>query len=117
MDHKIYRQLDDKSISKEDLALQVKKNPDLLPVLLEGVSSSKASIRYGCGNTLKLLSEDRPELLYSHMGFFASLLESEYRILTWIAMAVLANLVEVDSENKFDTMFDKYFSFISIHIF
>ena len=74
----------------------------MLPTILNGVSSPKASIRYGCANVLKDLSEERPEDLYPYMDFFVQMLDSKYRILTWIAMAVIANLAEVDTEKKFD---------------
>jgi len=40
------------------------------------------------------------------------MLESKYRILTWNAIITIANLTKVDSEKKFDSIFDKYYSFL-----
>jgi hypothetical protein len=59
------------------------------------------------------LSEVNPKILYPHMNFFVELLDNKYRILTWQAMAIIANLTRVDKENKFDEIFDKYYSFIN----
>ena len=80
MENEVYEQLVNKAITKEELAEKVKNKEELLPVLLEGVSSDKAAIRYGCANALKILSEETPEKLYPHMDFFFQLLDSKYRI-------------------------------------
>jgi hypothetical protein len=47
------------------------------------------------------------------MDFFVDLLDSKHRILTWNAMAIIANLAKVDKDKKFDAIFDKYYSFIN----
>ena len=46
------------------------------------------------------------------MDSFINLLDSKYRILTWNAMAIIANLAKVDADKKFDAIFDKYYSFL-----
>ena len=103
----------DKSLSREELLQSVKQDLDLLPVVLNGTSSSKAAIRYGCAKVLVDLSDEKPDKLYPHMDFFVKLLDSDYRILTWNAMAIIANLTKVDTENVFDSIFDKYYRFIN----
>jgi len=103
----------DKSLTKEELLQKVTQNFDLLPKILDGVSSQKAAIRYGCAKVLMDLSEEYPEKLYPHIDFFINLLDSKYRILTWNAMAIIANLTCVDTEKKFDAIFNHYFNFIN----
>ena len=46
------------------------------------------------------------------MIFFVNLLDSKYRILTWTAFAIIANITRVDADKKFDAVFDKYYSFL-----
>jgi hypothetical protein len=46
------------------------------------------------------------------MDFFIHLLESKYRILTWNAIIIIANLTKIDRENKFDSIFEKYYGFL-----
>ncbi len=113
MVNELVDKLSDKSLTKEELFEKIKNNHDLLPEVINGMTSSKAAIRYGCGKVLMDLSEENPKILYPHMNFFVELLDSRYRILTWQAMAIIANLTRVDKENKFDEVFDKYYSFIN----
>jgi hypothetical protein len=110
--HGLLQKLSDKTLTKEELLKRVERNLDLIPILLEGVSSEKATIRYGCAKALADLSAKYPERLYPFMDFFVNLLDSKYRILTWNAMAIIANLASVDKNRKFDAIFDKYYSFL-----
>ncbi len=112
MESTLLKKLVDKSITTEQLIMKAKKNPDLLPEILDGITSSKPAIRYGCGKILVDVSQDQPEVLYPHMDFFITLLDSKYRILTWNAIVIIANLTKVDREKKFDEIFEKYFSLI-----
>ena len=112
MNHGLLQKLAERSITKEDLFQKVKQDFDLLPEVLEGTSSSKAAVRYGCAKVLMDLSEECPEKLYPHMDSFIDLLGSKYRILTWNALAIIANLAKVDEAKKFDAIFDKYYGFL-----
>jgi hypothetical protein len=112
MESRLLQKLGDKSITKEQLLEKVRYNYDLIPELLSGISSPKPTIRYGCGKILMDLSEEKPEKLYSYMDFFINLLESKYRILTWNAIIIIANLTKIDKDHKFDSIFEKYYSFL-----
>jgi hypothetical protein len=112
MGTEILQMLADKKISKTQLVSMMEANFGLLPKLVEGTSSSKATVRYGCGNTLVALSEKHPEKLYPYFDAFVKMLDSQYRILTWTAMAIIANLTAVDKDGKFDKIFDKYYSYL-----
>jgi hypothetical protein len=113
MESELLQKLANKTITKEQLLQKVKQNFNLLPEVLNGVASSKAAIRYGCAKVLMDLSEEHPEKLYPHMDSFLTLLGSKYRILTWNAMAILANLAKVDVDKKFDAVFDKYYGYLN----
>ena len=113
MQNELLQKLVNKSMTKEELLQKVKQNFNLLPKLLNGISSSKAAIRYGCAKVLMDLSEEYPEKLYPYMDSFVNLFNSKYRILTWNAMAIIANLTKVDTDKKFDTIFDKYYNFLN----
>ena len=102
----------DKSMTKKELLSKVRQDFSLIPFLLKGVGSSKAAVRYGCAKVLMDLSEEHPEKLYLYFDSFINLLDSKYRILTWNALAIIANLTQVDADNKFDAIFDKYYSFL-----
>jgi len=113
MESRLLQKMEDKSITKELLLKKVTQNPDLIPEIISGISSSKPTIRYGCGKILMDLSAEQPERLYPHMDFFIILLDSKYRILTWNAINIIANLTKVDKEKKFDSNFEKFYSYLN----
>jgi hypothetical protein len=113
METEVLQQLAGKSMTKKELLQKVKQNFDMLPEIIKGVSSPKAAVRYGCAKVLLTLSEGHPEKLYPHIDSFINLLESNYRILTWNAIAIIANLAKVDTDKKFDAIFDKYYSLLN----
>jgi len=113
VESRLLQKLVDKSMTKEELFQKVKQDSDILPEVLNGISSSKAAIRYGCAKALMDFGEEHPQRLYPYMDYFIDLLDSKYRILIWNAMAIIANLAKVDKDRKFDAIFDKYYSFLN----
>ena len=113
MASELLRKLATKSITTKELFQKVEQNFNLLPEVLNGVFSSKAAIRYGCAKVLIDLSKKYPKKLYPYMDFFIDLLDGKYRILTWNAMAIMANLAKVDEDKKFDAIFDRYYGFLN----
>jgi len=113
MDVDVLQRLVNKTITREELFQELVQNSNLLPAILHGMSSSKATIRYGCGKVLMDFSEKYPERLYPQFDTFVDLLNSKYRILTWNALAIIANLARVDRERKFDEIFEKYYDYLN----
>jgi hypothetical protein len=108
----LLQKLNSKEITKTQLLERVEADFGLVPVLLKGTSSAQASVRYGCGSVLVDLTENYPDKLYPYLDNFIALLDSKHRILTWNAMAAIANLTVVDGKCKFDVIFDKYYNFV-----
>jgi hypothetical protein len=108
----LLQQFSSKEISKAKLFGLVEADFSLLPTLIEGTQSLKATIRYGCGSVLMELSAKHPEKLYPYMGNFVALLDSKHRILTWNALGAIANLTAADAEGKFDALFELYYGFL-----
>ncbi len=88
-------------------------NPPFLANLIGGLEAKEARFKYGCAKALRLLSEQRPELLYPHFDFFARLLAHQNKLLQWEAAFVLSQLARVDTGDKFAGVFTTYFSPIS----
>jgi len=53
MSNSLLNKLADKTITKEELTEKVKTNFDLIPEVVNGMTSDKTAIRYGCGKVLK----------------------------------------------------------------
>lgn len=113
MGNELLVKLADKTLTKDGLRHRVEQDFGLVPMLIEGTSSPKAVVRYGCASVLMDLSVEYPERLYPYIEELMGLLDSQYRILTWNALAMVANLAKVDEEKKFDGVLDKYYGFLS----
>jgi hypothetical protein len=108
----LLKQLAEKSITKKELLETVENDLTLIPLLIEGVGSQKAQVRYSCASVLVDLSAKHPKKLYPHIDFFISLLDNKRRILVWNGLASVANLCAVDVDKKFDAIIDRYYAFL-----
>jgi len=92
------------------LAERVVEAPGLLTEIFEGLNSTKARERYGCEKTLRIISQKKPEILYPRFDSFVQMLDRENNLLKWGAIITIANLASVDTENRIERVFNKYFS-------
>jgi hypothetical protein len=92
------------------LARKAMQNPNLLEGLIQGLGADEARVKYGCAKALRIVSEERPELLYPHFDVFLRQLDHENKIFQWDAAFVLSQLVRVDTDDMFAAAFKKYFS-------
>ena len=102
-----------KGSDKEKIAAHAIRNPDCIPDLIEGLNASKAGIKYGCEKVLRLISEQKPELIYPYFETFERLLGSENSFLKWGAIITIANLTPVDSDDRFEGILQKYYAPVS----
>lgn len=96
----------------KDVRSLAKKGIDAkkLSEALEGVLSKKDEIRSNGFKILMRVSEEQPKVLYPKWDYLADLLESDNHYQRYISINILANLAVVDTKNKFEKIFDKYFS-------
>jgi hypothetical protein len=94
----------------ETVAARAIEAPDHIPQLLAALSDPKPAVRYKCEKILRIVGGIKPELLYPHFDFFLSMLDCENSFLKWGAIRTVANMARVDVRNRFEAIFDKYFS-------
>ena len=109
----ILDKLGKKSITPDDLAKEVEENLELLPEIFEGIYSTNANIKFGCAKILRTISQKNPKELYPKIDFFIDLLDSTNNIFKWNAIDVLSNLSGVDTEKKFEKVFQKFYGLLS----
>ena len=80
-----------------------------LPELLQQIRPDKASPE---AIALKLISEEKPEMLYDHWDFIADLMASDNAFVKFISIHALANLAAVDTEDKFEGTLDAYYDLL-----
>jgi len=110
------QQLAKKKATAEAITDNVIQNPDLLPEIFQGLNAEKANVKYGCLKVLRLISEQQPAMLYPRFDFFVDLLDSEVTFFKWGAILIIANLTTVDSDHKFEKIFNRYFAPITDHV-
>jgi len=108
----IISDLNSKNINVENLAEKALNNNKILSELLEGILSKDDALRYNSFNVLLLISETHPEILYPKWEFFVDLINSYNSYRKLIAIRIIANLVRIDKENKFEKIFSKYYSIL-----
>ena len=104
--------IEKKNVNAESIAKKVVNDERLLDDLLEGVSSEKAVIKYKSLKVLMLVSEQQPKMLYPEWDFFVKLLDDDNTFLRVIGATIIANLTRVDTKNKFEKIFNKYYSLL-----
>jgi hypothetical protein len=86
---------------------------DELSEALDGIMSKKDEVRSDSFRILKRISEEQPNALYPKWDYLANLLNSDNQSHRYISINLLANLAKIDVKNKFETIFDEYFSNIA----
>ena len=106
-------ELNKKSVNVKRIARKTLKDDTVLSELLEGVLSKKEKIRFNSFKVLLLISEERPKALYDRWDFFADLLSSTNAYFKYIAIHIITNLTEVDSKNRFEKIFNKFYALVN----
>lgn len=104
--------LSKKSINVESMAKRALKDKKILSELLENILGKKETLRFNSFKVLLLISEEHPKVLYPKWDFFAKLLASDNAYHKYIAIYIIANLTRVDTKNKFEKMFNKYYNLL-----
>lgn len=105
--------LNNKNINIVNIAKKALKDEKILSGLLEGILSKNEIIRSNCFKVLMLLSEKHPLLLYSKWDYFVELLYNDNAFLKFMAVQLIANLTNIDKENKFNKIFNKYYDLLN----
>ena len=92
------------------LAGRVIGHPGLIAELITALEVEKGTAKYGYEKVLRLVSERRADLIYSHFDFFTRLLDADNNFLKWGAIRTIANLAAVDAENRFEAIFGRYYA-------
>jgi hypothetical protein len=106
----IAKQIGQESADIPGVAERVIRNPEHIAELIESIQAPRGTIRFSCEKTLRLISERQPELVYPHFDLFTALLACDNSFLKWGAIMTIANLMAVDSQNKFEAIFERYYA-------
>jgi hypothetical protein len=105
--------LDDKNVNIESVANKALKDEEVLSELLGNLKIKKETVRFNSFNALLLITEKHPGALYPKWDFFADMLDSDNTYRKFIAVHLIANLTKIDTENKFEKIFDEYYNLLN----
>ncbi len=108
-DSTVMEGLSGKTMDAEKAARELAKKPDQIPAVLETLKNNPKAVKFACEKSLRMLSESNPGLLYQYFGELAGLLDHENSFIQWGAILTVANLARADSEERFESIFTKYF--------
>jgi len=103
-------ELERKEINQNIHAENLIKNTNLLSEYLDGLLSKNETYRYNCFKVLYTVSEKKPEILYPYWDFFINHLDSNNSYHKMSAVLIIANITAVDSDKKFETIFNKFYN-------
>ncbi|NMC57250.1 MAG: hypothetical protein GYA50_08530 [Eubacteriaceae bacterium] len=96
-----------------ELADQCINNPDQITMLFDIINTEKSSIKFTCEKTIRIISDIEPSALYPYFDRLVSLLDSDNNFILWGAIISISDVVCVDIDNKFEKIYEKYFSYLS----
>jgi hypothetical protein len=95
-----------------NIAEDVIDNPQLLPLILNGVYLEIERAKFDSINILLIISRENPGILYINMEYFTELLDNDNFIVTRYSIEIIANLSTVDCGNKVAILFGEFYGLI-----
>ena len=105
-------EMDDNNVNIEVVAEEALKNENLLSELLDGLKSKKETLRYNCFKVLMRISEEHGSVLYPEWDYFVELMSIDNAYQKLSGLQIIANLARVDTDNRFEEIFDSYFGLL-----
>ncbi len=105
--------LNNKNVNIKTIIDKALKDEKLISELIENLKLKDETIRYNSFKVLLQITEQKPKLLYPHWDFLEKMLEAKNTYWRSSAAHLIANLTSVDSENKFEKIFEKYYDMLN----
>jgi hypothetical protein len=90
----------------------VLKGEKKLSEVYDALTAKKEAIRYPNAIAIQTLGEEIPEKIYPKFDYFVELINSDNAFHRSIGLNVIADLTKVDTEMKFEKIFEKYFDLL-----
>jgi len=104
--------LSHKNIDIEAIAKMALADEQVLAHLIANLTEKQETIRFNSFNSLMLIAEKQPEVLYPKWNTFAKLLGSKNSYHQYIGIFLIAELVKIDAEGKFEPIFDQFYGIL-----
>jgi predicted house-cleaning noncanonical NTP pyrophosphatase (MazG superfamily) len=105
----IQEMLGKKENNADRISMLIAGDASLLPDVIDGLDSPGATVKFKSAKILRILSDNRPEILYPYFDFFMNLTQNSNNIIKWNAIDIIAGLSSVDSDDKFPAVFNSFY--------
>jgi hypothetical protein len=105
-------ELTEKNADTKKIARKALEDPSFFSGLLKALTAKDDTIRFNSFQSFLYLSEKYPEKVYPHWDMFASLLTSNNAYHKYMGIYIIAQLVQHDAKQKFQSLFDTYFGLL-----
>jgi hypothetical protein len=102
-------ELNDKKANVEQMAERAIDDHSLIAGLIDGLSEKSEIYRYNCSKVLHIIDEKQPEIIYPYWHALEKLMDSDNAFHRMSSVSHLSYLVAIDTDNKFEKIFGKYF--------
>ena len=101
--------LEKKDININFYVKELYKESVMISQYLDGLISKNETYRYNCFKVLYNISENKPDILYTHWDFFTNNLKSKNDYHKISAVLIIANLTKVDKDDRFGKVFNIFY--------
>ena len=101
--------------TKPDLNLLIAetiKDASILDSLFEIILTETSSVKYVCTKIIRMVSEQKPELIYPYFEEISRWLRHINSFIKWDGILTLSNLSAVDPDDRFGSIYEDYFALI-----
>ncbi|MBN1123630.1 MAG: hypothetical protein JXA82_01385, partial [Sedimentisphaerales bacterium] len=106
----IVKEISKKGFDAARIARYAIENPPCIDPLIKGIRAPKGSVRFAYEKVLRLISEQRPDLVYPYWNVFRELSVCDNSILKWGAILILSHLAVVDEDKRLDAVLEEYYA-------
>lgn len=92
---------------------EVINTPSMIAELIDIINTDKSSVKFFCSKIIRLVSEQNSRLVYNYFDDIAKLIYSRNSFIKWDGITILSNLLSVDSDDKFISIYQYYFSLMN----
>lgn len=87
--------------------------PAQIAAAIERMAAPSGTARFAAGKALCQTAERDPQRVYPHIERLAALLDSESKIIRWVAIRALGLLAAADSQHRLDRYLDTYLRLVT----
>lgn len=97
----------------DEFIAELHEHPILLEMMFEIIKQNRGSEKFFCDKVIRITSKRYPSLVYPYFETLVHLMNCDNHFIKWGSIISLSNLISVDSQFLFYTIYEEYFNMIN----